>query len=120
MVILLLAQHKEIPWTCVESVATIVNRIDCSQPKFKFGCSPTQTLDVHSVQSTNPKSNQQKEAKKKQWNNKVKGDKNDTNIFGGGKMENKKLKYLCNLVMENHLNHLYPRLAEAPRLLAQQ
>jgi hypothetical protein len=81
---------------------------------------PTQTSDVHSVQSTNPKANQQPEGKKKQWNKKGKGDKKATNNVGGGKMEKKKSKYLCNLCMEDHLTHLCPRLVEAQKLLVQQ
>jgi hypothetical protein len=81
---------------------------------------PTQTSDVHSVQSTNPKANQQPEGKKKQWNKKGKGEKKATNNVGGGKMEKRKSKYPCNLCTEDHLTHLCPRLAEAQKLLVQQ
>ena len=85
MVMVLWYQHKVIPQTSIKSVAKIVDRIDCGQPEFEFYCSPTQMSDVHRVQSKNPKSNQQTEGKRKQRNKKVKGDKNDTNNFGGGK-----------------------------------
>ena len=74
---------------------------------------PTQTLDVHSVQSMNPKANQHTEGNKKQQNKKGKWDKNTTNNVGGGKMENKNSKYLCNLYMEYHLTHLCPLIEEA-------
>jgi hypothetical protein len=48
---------------------------------------PTQTLDVHSVHSTNLKSNQQPDRKKKQQNKKGKGDKKPNNNVGGGNTE---------------------------------
>jgi hypothetical protein len=50
--------------------------------------SPTQNLDVHSVQSTNLKATQWPDEKKKH-RNKGKGDKKPTNNFGGGKGDNK-------------------------------
>jgi hypothetical protein len=43
---------------------------------------PTQTLDVHTVQSTNPKATQQPDGKKKQ-RKKGKGDKKPNNNVGG-------------------------------------
>jgi hypothetical protein len=79
---------------------------------------PTQTLDVHSVQSTNPKANQQDKGKKKQ-RNKGKGDQKPTNNVGGGNTERNKLKYPCKLWAEDHLNHMCPRIVEAQNSLAQ-
>jgi hypothetical protein len=67
---------------------------------------PTQMLDVHSVQSMKPKTNQQLEGKKKQQNKKGKGDKKDTNNASRGKMKKKKLKYPCNLYTKDHPTHL--------------
>jgi hypothetical protein len=80
---------------------------------------PTQTSDVHSVQSINPKANQQRNRKKKQ-RKKGKGDKEPTNNVGGGNTEKRKLKYMCNLFKEDHPTHLFPRLAEAQMLLEHQ
>jgi hypothetical protein len=81
---------------------------------------PTQTSDVHSVQSTKSKANQQPKGKKKQQNNMGKGDKNSNNNVGGEKKEKRKSKYTCNLFTEDHPTHLCPQLAEAQKLLAQQ
>jgi hypothetical protein len=78
----------------------------------------TQTSDVHCVQSTNPKANQQTEGNKKQGNKKGKGDKKAANNDGGGKTEKRKSKYQCNLCREDHLNHLWPYITEAQKLLA--
>jgi hypothetical protein len=47
---------------------------------------PTQTSDVHSVQSTNPKANQQDDEKKKQQK-KGKGHKKPTNNVDRGNTE---------------------------------
>jgi hypothetical protein len=80
---------------------------------------PTQTLDVHSVQSTNPKATQQPDGKKKQ-RKKGKGDKKPTNNAGGGNTEKRKSRYPCNLCAEDHPTHQCPRLAEAQKLLSQQ
>jgi hypothetical protein len=79
---------------------------------------PNQMLDVHSVQSTNPKATHHPDGKKKQ-RKKGKGDKKPTNNDGRGNKENNKLKYPCNICMEDHLTHQFPRLAEAQNLLAQ-
>jgi hypothetical protein len=81
---------------------------------------PTQMSDVHSVHSTNPKANQQPEGKKKQWNKKGKGDKKDNNNVGRGKTEKRNSKYPCNLCTKDHPTHLFPRLAEAQKLLVKQ
>jgi hypothetical protein len=45
---------------------------------------PTQTSNLHSVQLTNPKFNQQPEGNKKQRNKKGKGDKKPNNNVGRG------------------------------------
>ena len=47
---------------------------------------PTQMLEVHSVQTTNPKANQQPEGKKKQCK-KSKGEKKPTDNAGEGATE---------------------------------
>jgi hypothetical protein len=57
---------------------------------------PTQTSDVHTVQSTNPMATQQPEGKKKQ-RNKGKGDKKLTNNASKGTTEKWKVRYPCNL-----------------------
>jgi hypothetical protein len=79
---------------------------------------PTQTSDIHSVKLTNLKANYQPDGKKKQRNKKGKGDKKPTNNVGRGNIEKIKMKYPCNICMEDHLNHLFPRLVEAQKLLA--
>jgi hypothetical protein len=80
----------------------------------------TQMSDVHSVQSMNPKGNQQSEGKRKSKNKKGKGDKKVVNNVGEGKNEKRKVKFLCNLCTDDHLTHQCPRLEEAQNLLAQQ
>jgi hypothetical protein len=45
----------------------------------------TQTLEVHNVQLTNPKGNQQPKGKRKSKGKKGKGDKKDANNLGEGK-----------------------------------
>jgi hypothetical protein len=80
---------------------------------------PIQTSDVHSVQSMKPKAIQHPKGKKKQQK-KGKGDKKPTNNVGGGNTERKKSKYPCNLYVEDHPTHLFPRLAEAQKLLVHQ
>jgi hypothetical protein len=76
-------------------------------------------LDVHTVQSTNPKATQQPEGKKKQ-RKKGKGDKKPTDNVGGDNTEKQKVRYPCNLCMEDHPTHLCPRLAEAQKFVMQQ
>jgi hypothetical protein len=68
---------------------------------------PTQTLEVHFVQMTNPKANQQPEGKKKQCK-KSKGDKKPNDNAGEGTTEKRKARYLCNLCVEDHPTHLCP------------
>jgi hypothetical protein len=80
---------------------------------------PTQTSEVHSVQTTNPKANQQPEGKKKQ-RKKGKGEKKPTDNAGEGTTEKRKARYPCNLCAEDHPTHLCPRLAEAQKFVTQQ
>jgi hypothetical protein len=80
---------------------------------------PTQTSEVHSVQTTNPKANQQPEGKKKQ-RKKSKGDKKPNDKAGEGNIEKRKARYPCNLCAEDHPTHLCPRLAEAQKFVTQQ
>jgi hypothetical protein len=81
---------------------------------------PTQTSDVHNVQSTNPKANQQPDDKKKKSNKKGKGDKKPTNNASRGNTKKRKSNHPCNLCTEYRPTHLFPRLAEAQNLLVQQ
>jgi hypothetical protein len=80
---------------------------------------PTKMLNVHTVQSINPKATQHPEGKKKQ-RKKGKGDKNPTDNVGGGNTEKQKVRYLCNLCVEDHPTHLCHRLAEAQKFVRQQ
>jgi hypothetical protein len=80
---------------------------------------PTQTSEVHSVQTTNPPAHQQPEGKKKQ-RKKSKGDKKPNDKAGEGTTEKKKARYPCNLCAEDHPTHLCPRLAEAQKFVTQQ
>jgi hypothetical protein len=93
---------------------------------------PTHSEDVHSVQSLkNPYGNQQQGGNNKKGRNKRKGGKNgnkpkDNNNnektgsnFGEGKREKCKVNFPCNICTYDHLTHLFPKLAEAARLLAQ-
>jgi hypothetical protein len=80
---------------------------------------PTQTSDVHIVQSTNPKATQQPDGKKKQ-RKKGKGDKKPTNNACGGNTEKQKVRYPCNLCAEDHPTRQCPRLVEAQKFVTQQ
>jgi hypothetical protein len=80
---------------------------------------PTQTSEVHTVQSTNPKVTQQPKGKKKQ-RKKGKGDKKPTDNAGRENMEKWKVRYPCNLCTKYHPTHLCPRLAEAQTFVTQQ
>jgi hypothetical protein len=79
---------------------------------------PTQMSEVHSVQTTNPKANQQPDGKKKQ-RKKSKGDKKPNDKAGEGTTEKRKARYPCNLCAEDHPTHLCPRLAEAQKFVTQ-
>jgi hypothetical protein len=80
---------------------------------------PTQTSEVHSMQKTNPKAPQQPEGKKKK-RKKGKGEKKPTDNVGKGTTEKRKARYPCNLCVEDHPTHIFPRLAEAQKFVTQQ
>jgi hypothetical protein len=61
-----------------------------------------------------------REGKKKQKYKKGNGDKKVANNDGEGKTEKRKVKFLCKLCTDDHLNYLCPQLVEALKLLAQQ
>jgi hypothetical protein len=95
---------------------------------------PTQSVDVHSVQSsTNPNGNQQPGGNKRKGcgnnhkggrnnnNNKPKDNANNeksNNNVGEGKKERRKVKFPCKICTDDHLTHLCPKLAEVVRLLS--
>jgi hypothetical protein len=78
----------------------------------------TQTSDVHGVQSKNPKGNQQIEGKRKSKNKKGNRDNKAANNVGDGKNEKRKVNFLCDLCMDDHLTHQCPQLEEFQNLLA--
>jgi hypothetical protein len=80
---------------------------------------PTKTSNVHTVQSTNPKATQQPKGNKKQ-RKKGKGDKKPTNNVGRRNTKKWKVRYPCNLCMEDDPNHQCPWLAEAQNFVTQQ
>jgi hypothetical protein len=90
----------------------------------------TQSVDVHSVQSSkNPNGDQRPDGNKRKGRNNRKGGKNgnkpkdkDNNgkpndNVGEGKKEKRKVKFPCKHCIDDHLTHLCPKLAEAVRLL---
>jgi hypothetical protein len=93
---------------------------------------PTQLVDVNYVQSSiDPNGNQQPGGNKKkgQCNNRKGGRNNDNKIkdktnndrlkvnASEGKKEKWKVKFPCNLCIDDHLTHLCPKLKEDERLL---
>ena len=88
--------------------------------------SPSQSLSVNAVQTSDPKGNQQSEGKKKGRNNKKKGKNGKGNVnktnehVGEGPKDKKKVKFPCKLCVGDHLTHLCPKIQDAQRLLAQQ
>jgi len=80
----------------------------------------TPMSDVHSVQSTNPKGNQQSEGKRKSKNKKGKEDKKVVNNYSEGKNEKRKVMFSYNIFTDEHLTHKFPQLVEAQKILAQQ
>jgi hypothetical protein len=87
---------------------------------------PTQSIDVHYVQSlTTPNGNQQAEGNKnkghgknsKGWRNnknKPKDNSNNENLnnnVGEGKKERRKVEFPCKICTDDHLTHLCPKLA---------
>jgi hypothetical protein len=75
---------------------------------------PTQSSDVHSVQSKNPKANKQLDGKKKRRNKKGKGDKKDKLcIF----ISHGSVVYLIDNHDLFHLEHGYARIREKTIIL---
>lgn len=71
---------------------------------------PVQTSDVHTVQSTNPKGNQQpggKNKKKKPNSHFGQGTAtmNESNVYSGGKKDKQKFQFPCNICKGDHLTH---------------
>jgi hypothetical protein len=95
---------------------------------------PTQSTDVHFVQSsTNPNGNQQPggntnkgcgnnhKGGRNNNNNKPKDNVNNdisNNNVGEGKKERRKVKFPCKLCTDDHLTQLCPKLKEVVRLLS--
>jgi hypothetical protein len=65
----------------------------------------THTLEVHSVKVMNPKENHYLEEKIKSKGKKSKGDKKACNNVGEGQNKKRKVKFPCNLCMNDHLTH---------------
>jgi hypothetical protein len=91
---------------------------------------PTQSADLHSVQSSkNPIGDQQSGGNKRKGQNNCKGGRNNkkpkdkdnngkqNDNAGEGKKEKCKVKFLCKLCTDDHLTHLCPKLTEAVRIL---
>jgi hypothetical protein len=119
-----------------DSVTSHLKELSINQsvggPASSVSSNPTQSVDVHFVQSsTNPNGNQQpRENKKKEHNNNRKGGKNNNkpkdnsnneksnNNVGEGKKERWKVLFPCKFCTDDHLTHLCPKLLEATRLLS--
>ena len=87
----------------------------------------SQDLSINTIQTSNPKGNQQSEGRKKGRNNNRKkgkdgkGDANKSNEHvGEGEKDKNKVKFPCKLCTGDHLTHLCPKIQDAQRLLAQQ
>jgi hypothetical protein len=91
---------------------------------------PTQSTDVHSMQSLkNPNGDQQPNGNKRKGKNNRKGGKNNNkpkekdnngkhnDNTREGKKEKHKVKFPCKLCTDDHLTHLCPKLVEATRNL---
>jgi hypothetical protein len=101
-------------------------------PSSSVSSNPTQSMDVHSVQSsTTPNGNQQLgRNNKKGHNNNPKGGKNNNKPMdngnnektnknvGEGKKERRKVKFPCNICTNDHLTHLCPKLTKFVSLLS--
>jgi hypothetical protein len=80
-------------------------------------------LDVHSVQMTNPKGTW-KPSRKKKGKDKKGGGNDNNNVnkeepsFVGGKKEERKVNFPCELCKEDHLTHEFPKMEESQILLA--
>jgi hypothetical protein len=80
---------------------------------------PTQTSEVHTVQSTNPKAPSSLKGRKNN-ERRVRGIKKPNDNDGGDNTEKWKVRYPCNLCAEDHPTHICPRLAEAQKFVTQQ
>jgi hypothetical protein len=100
-------------------------------PALSVSSNPTQSMNIHSVQlSADPNGNQQPGGNKNKARNNCKGGKNNNkpkengnnektnNNVGEGKRERCKVKFPYKLCIDDHLTHLFPKLAEAMRLLS--
>jgi hypothetical protein len=100
-------------------------------PNMSMSSNPTQLTDVHSVQSsTNPNGKKKPGGNKKKGHNNRKGVKNGNkpkengnnekmnDNVGEGKQEIRKVKFPCNICIDDHLTHLCHKLAEAASLLS--
>jgi hypothetical protein len=115
--------------------STNVKSVDSSTkyvegPASSVSSKPTQSEDVHSVQSSkNPNGDQQPYGNKRKGLNNRKGGKNDNNPkekdnngnqndnVGEEMKETRKVNFPCKLCTDDHLTYLCPKLAEAVRLL---
>ena len=87
---------------------------------------PTQSMNVLSVQSSNPKGNQHPRKNKRKGKNNCKGgnknynDNNDknTNNAGGDKKPNRKVKFPCKSCGDDHLTYLCPCMEDASKFIA--
>jgi hypothetical protein len=119
-----------------DSVTNHLKELSLSQsagePTSSMSSIPTQSEDVHSVQSSaNPNGNQQPGGNKKKGRNNRKGGKNGNkpkennnneemgSNDGEEKREKCKVNFPYKIFTDDHLTHLCPKLAEATRLLAQ-
>lgn len=86
---------------------------------------PSQPSFINTIQASNPKGNQNFDAKKKGRGKKKNQDgksnvnKPKNNAGEGGKESKKKVKFPCKLCSGDHLNHLCPKIQDAQRLLVQ-
>jgi hypothetical protein len=119
-----------------DSVTSHLKELSLNQsvggPNYSVSSTPTQSTDVHSMQSsTNPNGNQKLEGnKKKGRGNNHRGGKNNSkpkdngnnersnNNVGEGKKERTKVKFPYKLCTNDHLTHLCPKLVEAARILS--
>ena len=88
----------------------------------------SQSVKINFVQNYNLKGNQQSDGKKKgRKNNKKKGkdgkgnaNKTNDHVGEGQKDNERKVNFPCKLCTRYHLTHLFPKIQDAQRLLAQQ
>jgi hypothetical protein len=120
----------------IDSVTSHLKVLSLNQsvggPTSSMSSNPTQLVDVHYVQSsTNLNGNQEQGGnKKKGRNNNHKGGKNNNkpkengnneklnNNIDEGKKERWKVKFPCKFCTNDHLTHLFPKIAEDARILS--